>query len=184
MKYSVRILLLFVAVAAVSFRYASMQWRIAKELRANDVAIFYRFQYKNWEDTINYTRIEDADSDVFIRLVGPDLASTVVEVEANNPYDPARVAELCAKLPELRRLTIQDCDFSDADLAKLVGLSELHELHLRGTSLTDLSMETLARMKQLRVLNISETSLSFDAIKKLRVALPTTQLIRHGHNMM
>lgn len=181
-RFSIRALVIAIALIAICLHFATRQRRIAAELRAADARIYYRYQYENWDDPERYSRNNEAELDSFIHVIGADIGSTIVDVSLSGPQDPPRVAELCSKLPNLRLLAIQDCPLSDDDLTRLTGLNDLRGLYLRGTSITDASVTTLKQLRHLRVLNVTETSLSEEAVAELRKSLPNTRVHSGARN--
>jgi hypothetical protein len=175
-QFSIRTLVIAMALVAICFHAATKQWRIASELRASDAQIYYRYQYDNWDDPERYSRNHELELHPFLRFAGPDFGSTIVSVFLVGPEDPSRAAKLCAKLPDLRLLGIQDCSLSDNDLDGFTDLHDLRGLYLCGTSITDDSVASLGKLKHLRVLNVTETSLSHVAIRELENALPNTKI--------
>lgn len=166
---------------ATGLHFATRQLRIAAELRAADARIYYRYQFENWDDPERYSRNSEAELRSFMRVAGPDIGSTIVDVSLSGPEDPARVAELCSKLPNLRRLAIQDCPLTDGDLHRLTGFKDLRGLYLRGTSITDASVASLKQLRRLRVLNVTETALSDEAVAELKMSLPNTRIHSGEH---
>ena len=63
------------------------------------------------------------------------------------------------KQKELRRLTITDPKFGDAEAAGLAGLIQLVSLNLSGTKITDEGLKNLAEMSQLKSLDLSSTAI-------------------------
>jgi hypothetical protein len=181
-RFSIRALVIAIAVIAICFHFATRQRRIAAELRAADAWIYYRYQYENWDDPERYTRNNEAELHGIIRFAGPDFGSTIVDVSLSGPDDPTRAAELCSRLPNLRLLAIQDCPLTDGDLKRLTGLNNLRGLYLRGTAITDASVTALKQLRHLRVLNVTETSLSEDALSELRQSLPNTRIHTGAHS--
>ena len=61
------------------------------------------------------------------------------------------------KRKALRRLTISDPKFGDAEAAGLAGLTQLESLNLSGTQITDEGLKYLGGMSQLRSLDLNYT---------------------------
>lgn len=175
-KFSMRLVLIAVGVLGVTFAIVTKQQRIASQLRKLNVRIEYRYQYDNWEDLNHYSLNGDAELSRVGNLLGPDLASTIVNISSTDSQNPSEIAKLASQLPHLRLLAIQDTALNDEALEYLVDLSELQGLYLRGTAITDASVETLSQMSHLEVLNIQNTNLSDWAIQSLRDALPETRI--------
>jgi len=177
-KFSIRFLLVAVAVLAFSLAIVTHPFRIASELRASDpnIDLYYRYQYENYDDVDHYSLNHDATLDPLLNYVGPDFVSTIVKVSSQEADEPAEIAKLSSRLPNLRQLAIQDTPLKDVDLIPLVSLTQLRGLYLRGTAITDESVPTLRQIQSLRVLNIRNTSLSESAISQLRTALPNTRV--------
>ena len=175
-KFSMRLVFLAVGVVAVTLGIATKQRQIASQLRKLNVHIKYRYQYDNWEDLNHYSLNRDAELSRVGKLLGPDLASTIVNIRSADSQNPSEIAKLASQLPHLRLLAIQDTALNDEALKYLVDLSELQGLYLRGTAITDASVETLSQMSHLEVLNIQNTNLTDQAIQSLRDALPDTRV--------
>ncbi len=171
-----RFVFVAVGVVAVAFGIVTRQRHIASQLRKLNVRIVYRYQYEDWEDLKHYSLNSDAELSRVGKLLGPDLASTIVNISSADSQNPSEIAKLASQLPHLRLLAIQDTALNDEALKYLVDLSELQGLYLRGTAITDASVETLSQMSHLEVLNIQNTNLSDQAIQSLRDALPDTRV--------
>jgi len=177
-QLSLRFSLITIAVVAIAFTYATRQRRIASHLRASDsnIELYYRYQYKDYEDVDHYSLNRDAQLSHALRCVGPDVASTIVKVSSRGSDDPAEIARFSSRLPHLRQLVIQDAPLKDGDLLPIAALSNIRGLYLRGTAITDDAVAILSQLSSLRVLNVTNTSLSPEAIDQLREALPDTRV--------
>ena len=87
-QFSIRTLVIAVALATIGLHTATKQWRVAAELRASDAQIYYRYQYDNWDDPDRYSRNNELELHSFLRFAGPDLGSTIVSVFLVGPEDP------------------------------------------------------------------------------------------------
>ena len=176
MRFRVRHLLLLVLIASVAFFLLTKQVRIAKQLRASDAVLKFQFEFEQWEDERRYRLISTPQRPLLVRLLGADMASTIVQVSVKRANDPSEIAELCSQLPHLRTLSIKECPLSDDDIAQLATLRKLRGLHLNDTAITDRSADTLSRMKNLSVLHLGGTALSNETIDKLKKSLPKTRI--------
>jgi hypothetical protein len=89
--------------------------------------------------------------------------------------DPA--LDEVAKLPFLRRLSLNDSSITDSGLLKLRPLKRLENLSLTGTRVTDEGLEQLEKMPSLRNVYVFESEiLTARGIESLRKALPNTKV--------
>ena len=79
-------------------------------------------------------------------------------------------------LPDLKRLSVENSNFSDADLSTLTYCQNLSYLNLVGTSVTAKGLTQLS-MKALRHLYLFRTSVSKDELGPLQTHFPTTEIV-------
>lgn len=84
--------------------------------------------------------------------------------------------------PALEKLELSETSVDDKAVPFLATLQHLAELDLSNANVTDASVPALSKMTQLKTLNVScvpsdETSISSDGAKRLRGALPNTDVI-------
>jgi len=82
-----------------------------------------------------------------------------------------------AEIKSLRRLSLASTKITDKGLAALQGLPNLEWLSLRAApKITDKSVPTLGELKNLRYLDIRSTKITAGAARKLKEALPKTEI--------
>ena len=79
-------------------------------------------------------------------------------------------------LPDLKRLSVENSNFSDADLSALTYCQNLSYLNLMGTSVTAKGLAQIS-MKALRHLYLFKTSVSMDELGPLQTHFPTTEIV-------
>ncbi|OYV85611.1 MAG: hypothetical protein B7Z73_13230 [Planctomycetia bacterium 21-64-5] len=88
-------------------------------------------------------------------------------------------------LPALTTLSLQLTGITDAGLIELTKLPALDNfLDLNGTEVTDAGVETLKQLRRLRRLELGRTKVTAEGIRKLREALPETDITQretHGY---
>jgi Leucine-rich repeat (LRR) protein len=84
-----------------------------------------------------------------------------------------------AAVTELRELSLAGTNVAGRGLALLMPLGKLERLNLQGCKrLRDDAAATMAQFHQLRVLDLKDSSLSEEAVARIRAALPECQVIR------
>jgi WD40 repeat protein len=72
-----------------------------------------------------------------------------------------------ARLEQLRSLSLDFSDVTDADLKEIAGLEQLEVLGLTQTQITDAGLRELARLRRLRTLNLAMTNVTDAGVKAL-----------------
>lgn len=81
------------------------------------------------------------------------------------------------QLTKMRELTLDGTKVSDAGLESLAGMTEMEEwLGLVGTNVTDAGLVHLTGMTRLKSLNLRQTGTTPEGIRRLRLALPKTDI--------
>ena len=75
-------------------------------------------------------------------------------------------------LTQLRRLDLLSGGVGDAGLVHLQGLRDLRSLNLAGTRVTDAGLELLGDMRSLRALDLKQTQVTKDGLRRLRGRRP------------
>lgn len=83
-------------------------------------------------------------------------------------------------LSTLKVLSLAKTDIGDKAVEQLPKLANLQVLYLLGTPITDDSLTALAQMKSLKELYLQETNITPKGLKKLREALPETEILPHA----
>jgi len=92
---------------------------------------------------------------------------------------------VAARIPAINRLrnakwiSFSATELDDDRLARLRVNPTFEELHLSDTDITDASIPYLAQWKSLKLLNLDDTFVSPDGLRRLQLALPTTQVRRN-----
>jgi Leucine Rich repeat len=84
---------------------------------------------------------------------------------------------LLSRFDQLRELTLEEADVTDAGLAHLSRLKTLRRLSLRGTRITDAGVSQLAQCPALTRIDLRETRVTGEGIRWLRRALPETDIV-------
>jgi hypothetical protein len=81
-----------------------------------------------------------------------------------------------APLKKLKVLNLEECPVTGAGLAPLADLVDLEELALNHTSVDDAGLVFLEKLKHLRKLNLKKTKVTAEGVRKLKKALPETNI--------
>ncbi|QDU73290.1 Leucine Rich repeats (2 copies) [Bremerella volcania] len=81
------------------------------------------------------------------------------------------------QLTSLKILSLAKTDIGDEAVKKLPALTNLEVLFLLGTNVTDESVDALSQMKSLQELYLQETAVTPEGLKRLREALPETEIL-------
>jgi len=81
------------------------------------------------------------------------------------------------QLTSLKVLSLAKTDIGDEAVQKLPALTKLEVLFLLGTNVTDASIDALSQMKSLKELYLQETAITPAGLKRLRAALPETEIL-------
>lgn len=82
------------------------------------------------------------------------------------------------RLHALRSLDLSGTAITDQGISPLANLHQLRRLSLANTRITDNSVYTLVELKRLRWLNLSGTRFTSDGARRLRNALPRSEIVR------
>lgn len=82
-----------------------------------------------------------------------------------------------AQLTTLKILSLAKTDIGDEAVKKLPALTKLEVLFLLGTQITDDSVDPLSQMNSLKELYLQETAVTPEGLKRLRAALPETEIL-------
>ena len=115
------------------------------------------------------------DADLERLEVLPQLKSLMLG--GNQSYTDAGLMNL-RRLPQLQALKL-GTEVTDAGLIHLSGLSELNWLDLEGTQVTDAGLVNLKGLIQLKTLSVLRTNVTDAGVKDLQTALPDCK-IYHG----
>jgi mono/diheme cytochrome c family protein len=106
-----------------------------------------------------------------------DVPSLVYLNLANTKVTDAGLANVKG-LKNLLTLHLENTQITDAAIANLAGLENLVYLNLYNTKVTDAAIDSLAKLKNLRNLYLWQTKITDDGAKKLKAALPKTDINR------
>jgi hypothetical protein len=87
-----------------------------------------------------------------------------------------RGAKSLTRLHSLRHLSLLCSRVTDVGLGNIAQVTDLEELNLAGTSITDESVPALASLTKLRTLILVDTDISDDGVRRLREALPESNI--------
>lgn len=82
------------------------------------------------------------------------------------------------KLANLQILLLARTKIADGGIRHLEGLADVAILDLSGTGITDAALDRLAGMKRLTHLVVRDTKVTEAGVRKLRLALPSTRVVR------
>ena len=85
--------------------------------------------------------------------------------------------KLLSRFEQLRELTLEEADVTDAGLVHLTGLKALRKLSLRGTRITDAGVSQLAQCQGLTRIDLRKTRVSREGVSWLQQALPKTDIV-------
>lgn len=85
-------------------------------------------------------------------------------------------AKVISGLSALTELNLHGAELTDAGLAEIARLGNLRNLDLSATAISDASIENLSRMTLLRTLDLAGTDITPAGLRKLRAALPNTEI--------
>lgn len=80
------------------------------------------------------------------------------------------------KMPQLRRLSLDDTNITDEGARCFASLAKLESLGISGTGVTDAGVEALVQLPSLKSLMLSQTRISNRAVRMLREKLDWTSL--------
>jgi len=168
-QFSIRSLLLLVAVVAVSCSWLAVEIRqVERQKEAVDAIVEARGDvWCNCEP-----------SPVWLReLLGDEFFWPVADVRLDWVTEDAEL-ERVALFTRLEELQVSGYGVNDASLEHLEGLTQLRTLNLNFTQVTDSGLEHLAGLTNLRWLNVNRSQVTEEGVKKLQEALPDCEIVR------
>ena len=85
---------------------------------------------------------------------------------------------ILAKLTNIQKLEMVDCDIDDIDAKSLRHLVHLNRLNLSENPITDKSVEMLKSLTQLQVLGLAKTKVTKNGVAIIEAALPNCRISR------
>jgi hypothetical protein len=181
-RFSLRTLLLLVAIVAVGFGWLGVKIRQAHEQRDAVAAIvklngIVCYDYEPGP-SYGYQQPAIPPGPTWLRnLLGVDFLAHADQVWLDGSFPVDELSRLHS-LPGVRFLSISNPQNADGVLDSLAGLTQLKELNVCGMHVTDGSLVYLARLTQLKQLNLVDTQVTDERYDDLRRALPNVEIRR------
>jgi len=190
-RYSVRRLLLVVALLCIALGFLSIELRRAHRQRQAVLAVERRggvVEFDFWDAEGEASEIRQWAR----RLIGRHLFSRVVRI---NFYSSAVMQGravsigdlrvplsdddllLLAAFPELESLGLSDTEITNRAIDHLLEFRKLEVLALQRTDIDDGCVDRLSKMKQLRWLFVDQTSVTKEGAQRLGKALRGTHVV-------
>lgn len=189
LQFSVRILLLLVAVVAILLGYhvsrVHKQRVVVAELGKLWSQVFYDYQTTFDQSWRRHVDPREPPQPAWVRrLLGDDFfADVTLVIVYDLPYYPVTDDTLVhiSRLPKLRRLELVSPRITDRGISHLATLQELEEIDIFSSTVTDAGLLHLRSMPNLRILNIRDVQTSVEGLDRLRRALPDCHItVRDG----
>jgi YHS domain-containing protein len=117
---------------------------------------------------IDFAAIASRTDDALARRLLQPLAQQTLELSLARCRIGASTLELCATMPNLRRLDLRGTAVGDAELARLAGHARLEELVVVRTRITDASLASLQSLPALRRVFAWGCGMSVEGLAQLR----------------
>lgn len=162
-RFSLRTLLLLVAICSVGFgwlgykmRQASQQWEAVRAMQKSEFTVFYDYEFDT-DGNHNYRTIPPTPA-WLRKLFGDDFFANVAGVGLKDrPVTDADFAHL-QELTHLKILELTNAEITNGRLTYLRGMSQLQALSLsKNSQITDDGVAIIQKLKQLKRLFLSET---------------------------
>ena len=148
-RYSLRTLLVFVAIASIPFAW--MGHKVREKQREREVVKAIRdlggHVALDIEPNANAAGRKPSPGPTWLRkLLGDDFFTSVVSVEIDSRYASHDIGLVQLRsLPQVRNIYLADPQFTDEELVQLRELARLKLLHLAGAQVTDQGCDELKR---------------------------------------
>ena len=172
-QYSLRSLLILVAVLCIGMNWFSNRMRRAERQRAAVKALGERYGTVLYDFQVDEEGVENPSAQLpqpeWLRnLLGDDFFRNVVIVHLNRSWDVSQPMKELAWLPALRELYFDQIKLTDDQLACLEDMSGLRVLFLDRTPLSDAGMVHLKGLSRMRHLDLTDTQITDTGLENLR----------------
>jgi hypothetical protein len=182
LRFSLRTLVvavtLFCLWLGVTSNRANQQRRAVDALRAAGAEILYDYQVnEDGGHDLSKPLPPPPGPDWLRNIIGLDYFATAVCVDVHPQDDITdETFDSLANLPHLRRVSIVGLGVTDARIARLGNLKELHTLFVRNSSITDGGWELLEHLPQLKRLRLDGPNVSDSTLGHVKVLVELTHL--------
>lgn len=185
LRYSLRLLLLFITLAACAFAY----WRLHLLRQHRRADTIHRIEslggqasgpsrspsrFAPSHQTIHYPWVKRPPKCLQAKAAVADDLVVAVDLGRTNAddYDVAMLADL----DELEELSLLDSRVTDQGVSRLVGLTRMRWLSLEGTRVTDQTLLTLDCIENLRFVALSRTSVTAENVNLFQQRHPEVEV--------
>lgn len=205
-RFSLRALLVFVLVCAISFNWLSITMHEARKQREAVVAIEklgghvgYDYEYDHWkahEGEIGFQEQPEPPGPLWLReLAGDDFVDSVVsawlgryampssEGLIDRPITDSDV-EILSEFSNLREVSFEFQPITDSSLRRLAAFRHIRSIGLYGTQITDNGLVLLKGLPDLEDIDIGDTPASLQGIVAIRKDWPSLKVVRIGASQL